>query len=360
MKPKTMILMVVAIGCGLVASVMTSRLIAERDAGEPQERRVKVIVPKSKIKAFELIKDPEKFFVEKEMPESAVPKNALRTFDEVKDKRPLKSLPEDALVLPDDLANKDLNGLSATLLPGSRAVAIRVSPECLAGGFVLPNSRVDVLHTLRRNGEESVTSTILQNMLVVAVDMNPTSDPERQAMLGNTVTLSARPEEAQRLTLASLTGELRLVLRPLGEDKAVTIRGSKVPDLTRPLSEDEGLLTTEKAPDEPTNLASLIPPLPPLPVAPEVEEPVTPAPIPVVVAPPEPVIKKHTLTLVQGTQVELVTFHKGNKTEPTPAPTPEKEAVPDSEPAPARMGEDEVEANRLASPVTGSPRGSRD
>lgn len=312
MKPKTMILMVVAIGCGLVASVMTSQLIADRNAGEPREKLVKVLAVKTKIKAFELIKEPEKFFFEKELPESAAPKKALRSMEEVKDKRPLRALNEDNIVTQDDLVGKDLNSLSVQLQPGTRAVAIRVNPESLAGGFVLPGSRVDVLHTLRRNGENSMTTTILQNMLVLAVDMNPTADPEKQAMLGNTVTLGARLEEAQRLTVASLSGELRLVLRPIGEDKSVSLKGSSVADLTRPLGEsDDANASTEESAAPFSNLASLIPPLPPLPAPPEQKEPEKPAPV----VRPEPVVKKHTLTLIQGDQVQKVTFLKGEKVE---------------------------------------------
>lgn len=37
--------------------------------------------------------------------------------------------------------------LSATLAPGKRAVAVRISAENTAGGFILPNDRVDVLRT---------------------------------------------------------------------------------------------------------------------------------------------------------------------------------------------------------------------
>lgn len=346
MKPKTLILMVVAVGCGLVASVMTSRLIADREPSDSQEKRVKVVVAKAKVKAFDLIKEPEKFFIEKELPESAVPKKAVRSLEDVKDKRPLRPLPEESFVTTDDLASKDLNGLAATLRPGSRAVAIRVSPESLAGGFVLPASHVDILHTLRRN-DDTRTSTLLQNMLILAVDMNPNADPERHAMLGNTVTVCATPLETQRLTLASGTGELRLTLRPLGEDKLIAIKSTSLEELTKPLSEEEAT-TTSTQPAAPTNLASLVPTLPSLP-----EPEKTPETKPVAVVPAEPVVKKHTLTLHQGEKYQQVTFIKGSgatttePAEPTPAPSNE----PATKPEPTKEPE---------TPAQPTPRGTRE
>lgn len=354
MKPKTLILMVVAIGCGLVASVMTSRLIADRDSGEPQEKKVKVLVTKGKIRAFDLIKEPEKLFVEKEVAESSVPKKALRSFDEVKDKRPLRPLAEESFVNPDDLVNKDLNGLAAQLQPGTRAVAIKVNPESLAGGFVLPSSRVDILFTLRKS-EQSATYNILQNMLILAVDMNATSDPEKQGMLGNTVTLSARPEEAQALTMASLSGDLRLSLRPIGDDKPVSTRGYTIEDLTRPRDEaSDTTQTTEKNKDDLTSMASLIPPLPPLPAPPEpTEEPMEVKPEPVK---PEPVVKKHTLTLIQGDQVQKVTFIKGAKEEDSSEPQPqEPTSAPAVKPTPPARKPTTPPAAKPATPGAKNP-----
>ncbi len=54
MKPKTMMLMVVAIGCGLAASYMTSKLLAERNNAQTEEPKVKVLVAKIKVPAWVL------------------------------------------------------------------------------------------------------------------------------------------------------------------------------------------------------------------------------------------------------------------------------------------------------------------
>src|SRR5262249_37717743 len=74
MKPKTMILMIVAVGCGLGASIMTSRLLAERKDKEQGEPTVPVLVTKGRITGWTEIKEPEKAFEVKEYPVSLAPK----------------------------------------------------------------------------------------------------------------------------------------------------------------------------------------------------------------------------------------------------------------------------------------------
>ncbi len=299
MKPKTMVLMMVAVGCGLVASYMTSRLIADR--GTTQEPRIKVLVAKKKLKQLTLLNKPEELFMEKELPVDAIPKKAVKSFEELKDKRLNKGLTEESLVTTDDLINKDLAGLAASLPQGMRATALRVNPESLAGGFVLPGSRVDVVHT--SNDGEAVSQIILQDMLVLAVDLQSNFDPEKQpTMLGSTVTLAITPEDATRLALAGRLGELRLLLRPLGDTEKIQTRGSKRKDLSRPNQGGGGELP---APD--TQLASAdktkIPELPPVPGDPPAN-PMQEMPEPV----QEDPLKTHKLTIISGDGQTTHTF----------------------------------------------------
>lgn len=337
MKPKTMILLFVAVGCGLVASILTSRLIAERSATPPPENRVKVLVAKQKILQYSLLKEPETLFVEKDLPEDAVPKKAIRSLDELKDKRINRQLSEDNFVTTDDLVSKDLNGLAAELAPGSRAVAIRVNPESLAGGFVLPNSRVDVVWVSRRGDADSLAQIILQNMLILAVDQINSRDPDRHSILGSTVTLAATPEEAQRLSVASATGDLRLFLRGIGDKEPVRLKGARVTDLTKPLRDPAGD-GDEEDPEAVAGGPGLVPPLPPLPATPTGGLPpvqVQAQPEKVAVAEPEPL--KHTMTLITGESVQRVVFVKGkDETWTSSSPDGERRAArPRTAPRPA-------------------------
>jgi len=277
MKPKTMILAVVAVGCGLVASYMTSRLIAERNTAQEVEPHEKVLVARTKIPAHTLFKeaDLQKYFVEKELPASAIPKKAIRSTNDLRDKRNSRPMAEDSFITSDDLVDAKTDGLAATLPPGMRAVAIRVNAETLAGGFVLPGSKVDILATLRGDGG-SRTVTILQDMLVLAVETKSTrSSEDAQSMLGNTVTLAVWPEEAQALTNAAACGELRLSLRGVGDNDKKRIKPISTGDLARPQQNDDG---GPGGPAESTAYTggATIPTLPPAPRDPTTAEPSRP------------------------------------------------------------------------------------
>ena len=302
MKPKTMMLMVVAVGCGLAASYMTSRLLAERNATPAEEPKVQVLVAKTKVPAWVSIKEPEKYFEQKELPESAVPKKALKEFQEIKDQRLSQALAEGETVLQDKLVNPEQVGLIAKLPSGMRAIALKVNAESLAGGFVLPGYRVDVVSTLRGGTGESVSKIILQNMLVLAVDTNSARDPNSPSMLGSTVTLAASPEEATKLSLAAALGELRLTLRTPDDNKIVRLPGSKWEDLGKPPRD------VAPNPEEETSAPST-PPVPQLPALPK------DAPAPTIVAQkppekePEPVpVETHTITIREGEYTRKARF----------------------------------------------------
>src|SRR4051794_13907974 len=98
MKPKTMILMAVAVACGLGASYMTSQWLAARQPA-PEEEKVPVLMAKIKVPGWTPIKEPEKFFEVRMLPESAVSKSSLRSFEDVKDQRLNKPLDADRAAL---------------------------------------------------------------------------------------------------------------------------------------------------------------------------------------------------------------------------------------------------------------------
>jgi pilus assembly protein CpaB len=110
------------------------------------------------------------------------------------------------------LANSDSGYLASLLKSGMRAVAVRVSAETSAGGFILPNDRVDVLHTGGDSGASS--RTILNNIRVLAIDQNAVdSGPEKDTAIGKTATLELTPEQAELISGAQSSGALSLALR---------------------------------------------------------------------------------------------------------------------------------------------------
>ncbi|MBC2835782.1 Flp pilus assembly protein CpaB [Paragemmobacter straminiformis] len=134
----------------------------------------------------------------------------------------------------DDQVGDTTNGfLSGVLTPGMRAVAIPVSAERTAGGFILPNNRVDVLLVMScessadcSNGVE--VHTILQNVRVLAIDQSGT-DPEKSAVVGKTATLELSPSDAEEIVAAEAAGKLSLVLRASSDETIVTLGKDSIP-----------------------------------------------------------------------------------------------------------------------------------
>jgi len=113
--------------------------------------------------------------------------------------------------------------MAAMLMPGMRAVAITISAESGAGGFVLPNDRVDVIVTPKSSGPSLrvVSKTILSNVRVLAVDQTVKQDKDAKTVVGRTATLEVTPQQAEMLSSAQSSGSLSLALRPLGDTAAV-------------------------------------------------------------------------------------------------------------------------------------------
>jgi len=108
-----------------------------------------------------------------------------------------------------------MEGLSSTIDPGFRAVAVQITDQSGVAGLIQTNSRVDVLFTRPGTMTEASTSTILQNVKVLSVGrLNPTGTPvDPRAQRSPVVTLVLLPEDAQKLELAKNEGKISLSLR---------------------------------------------------------------------------------------------------------------------------------------------------
>jgi pilus assembly protein CpaB len=115
------------------------------------------------------------------------------------------------------------SGFMAAILPtGMRAISTEISPETGAGGFILPNDRVDVILSKRdknptRSGAPDVINSeiILSNVRVLAIDQAPKEKDGQNTVVGKTVTLELKPEQAETLARARQAGTLALALRSI-------------------------------------------------------------------------------------------------------------------------------------------------
>jgi pilus assembly protein CpaB len=141
-----------------------------------------------------------------------------------------------AMILPGQpitrtaIVRGDASGfMAATLGEGMRAISIAISVDSGAGGFILPNDRVDVI--LTRKGESSAArsfaKTILSNLRVLAVDQTFRQEKDTRTVVGKTATVEVSPEQAELVASAATSGQLSLALRPLS-DAAVASKDDPV------------------------------------------------------------------------------------------------------------------------------------
>jgi len=123
------------------------------------------------------------------------------------------------------LVRADGSGFMAAILPtGMRAISTEISAETGAGGFILPNDRVDVILTKREKNPDStnaqdivISVVILTNIRVLAIDQAPKEKDGQNAVVGKTVTLELKPEQTVTLGAARQAGTLSLALRSIAD-----------------------------------------------------------------------------------------------------------------------------------------------
>jgi pilus assembly protein CpaB len=198
----------------LIVSMMFYRMTAgsasaKKDSGEQMD----VVIAAKPLGVGTTIK-PADVTVRK-VPAEQYPKGAFAKVEEVIDRPVISNILLDEPLLAGRLADRGSGlGLAPTIPVGMRGVTVRVTDVAGVAGFVLPGLRVDVLVTGRPpGGDGNITTTCLQNMLVLSSGQTMQADPRGQPINTPTVTLLATPEHAEILTLAGNSGSIQLVLR---------------------------------------------------------------------------------------------------------------------------------------------------
>jgi pilus assembly protein CpaB len=118
--------------------------------------------------------------------------------------------------------------MAAILPSGMRAVSTEISAETAAGGFILPNDRVDIVLTRRLKNPDGaggndliLSEAILTNIRVLAIDQAPKEKDGQNAVVGKTVTLELKPDQVATISAARQSGTLSLALRSIVDANAV-------------------------------------------------------------------------------------------------------------------------------------------
>lgn len=246
MKQKNLILVAVAVGCGLVAAFLTTQLGAKPASTEQYDVPV---AAKDLAVGTKLSKDEiDTLIVFKKLPKDALPPAYAATKEELADKRLTRTIRSGETFNPADLTTN----VAISPPPGKDMMSIRANAESAVAGFAGPGSRVNILATVKlRNTDKGVTFPLLTDMLVLAIDSNTQLPGRDQAFSNlNTVSLAVDAEEQLLLHAAINRGaDLRLVLR--NPDKPSDVHPMPREEIKRLLADEpnKGAVETKTGPE---------------------------------------------------------------------------------------------------------------
>lgn len=152
-----------------------------------------------------------------EMLKDTAPDGAYQTAAAVEGKIALSEIMKGEILLAARFADQGGGStLAAVVADNMRAVSVRVNDVVGVAGFLLPGNRVDVV-TAYRDGQNTLSETVVQNVKVLAIDQTASSD-KNEPVVVRAVTLEVTPADAEKLILAEQRGSIQLALRnPLDE-----------------------------------------------------------------------------------------------------------------------------------------------
>jgi pilus assembly protein CpaB len=216
----------------LIVSMVFFQLVSAKGSTKEKPIATRDVVVAVKALPLGLTVKPEDIKLAK-IPEAQFPTGGFSKLEEVVDRPVISNILAEEAVLEGRLAARGSGmGLAPIIPVGMRGVAVRVSDVAGVAGFVLPGLRVDVLVTGRPPGTEgTVTTTCLQNILVLSAGQTIQADANGKAIQSPTVTLLVNPEQAEILTLAGNEGRVQLVLRNSGDQEIHKTPGSELAGL---------------------------------------------------------------------------------------------------------------------------------
>lgn len=196
-------------------------------------------------------------------------------------------------------------GIEVKISPGKRAMAIKINDVSGIAGMVQPNSRVDVLVTLRKKAgmtTKPLSKVFMSNMRVLSMGSNIERDASGRPRPSTTATLEVTPEQSEHLALAASQGALQLVLRGFGDRDTVGTDGATARDILAELRAGSGEAAPRTEP-EPRRPARREP-------APRREAVVAAAPTPAPVAVQQAKPDSFAVEIYRGTKSEKQKFAK--------------------------------------------------
>jgi pilus assembly protein CpaB len=233
MRRRLVLVLVVASVVGLLASTLVYRVLRQAAAGPQQQDVEMIVVAGVNMDMAETVTAQHVKLLP--WPSKSVPSGAVRTLAEAEGRVVRGSIVAGEPLIDGKLAPQlaGKGGLMAMLVPeGQRAVTIKVDDAIKESGFVLPNSRVDVLVSMakERNSQDRISKVIIQDVTVLAAGQTVELRDNKPVTI-TTVTLALQPAQVERLALAQSEGKLTLAMRNLRDTQIVQTRGATAASL---------------------------------------------------------------------------------------------------------------------------------
>ena len=231
MRSKTIILIVLALGCGLVASIGISQVLQRNQDQGPAEETAPIWIAMADIKNGDAL-SVQNLKLEN-WPKEKIPVGALTKLEQIDGKHTRATIYQGEVVLEKKLRGGKSN--SDMIPPGFRLYTVLGDGLNSQGGLLQPGDRVDLIVYVNKSfgNIETGTKTILQDIKVFAINDQTSLPDEKSAdsITAKTVTLLMTPSEAEKATLAGEVGKIRLVVRSPGDKLDPTPIGTKLSDL---------------------------------------------------------------------------------------------------------------------------------
>jgi pilus assembly protein CpaB len=279
MRPKSLLLLVLALGCGLVASIGISQVL-ERNANQAGDvPTAPIYIAVHNINLGDPI-DATMVSLQ-EWPKDRIPPGAVSQLDDLKGRRPRTAIIQGEPILDGKLLKPGQLADPITSIPkGFRLKTISVDATKSAAGLLSPGDRVDIQVFVKlgsKNGAETAKSkVILQNIRVFAVDqtVQRSRDGGEEHTIAKTISLLLTPEQATKMNLAEHMGEISLIPRNPDDEEAANTAEFSSDDLlsdggkSSRKQEQGGEKSEEKKPSPVSSLLTAIqehvpPPKPP-------------------------------------------------------------------------------------------------
>ena len=227
MNPARLIVLIIAIGAGGIAAWLAGRSDPQpvAEIPKPQLETVDVLIAKEDIPLGQKVAAGQLQW--QSWPASAANSSFIRRTDRPEATTQLSgSIARSPFIAGEPIRETKLvkagdSGYMAAILPaGMRAISTEISVETSAGGFILPNDRVDVILSSRGSNPDQGggrSEIILSNIRVLAIDQSPREQDGQNSVIGKTATLELRPDQAETLTRARQAGTIALALRSIAD-----------------------------------------------------------------------------------------------------------------------------------------------